>query len=144
MHQMNDHYSCSICESKSSDRGVGIDEASQITAAFASTPSTYSTALRIGSNSSAISPTNVFDEQSHHMNRLLNNTFASAHETLTAAVFYKTQTDLHEHFRKEHYLCKLCKKIHVVAVFPTESELEAHIKRSHRSTATQRGYSNHL
>ena len=44
---------------------------------------------------------------------------------------YSNAQDLHEHFRRAHFLCKICKKLRSVAVFATQEGLDEHHARLH-------------
>lgn len=45
--------------------------------------------------------------------------------------FFSNTTDLHDHFRRAHFLCKTCKKLRVINVFGTSEDLAEHNSRRH-------------
>jgi hypothetical protein len=45
--------------------------------------------------------------------------------------FFRNVHELNDHFKRCHHLCKTCKKLRVVSVFRSESDLQEHIARSH-------------
>lgn len=117
-HINDEHYCCYICEIQSQSNNAQSQTLNYRTAAQQSSVQNDSQVRSLMLSTFAMAP-------------------AATTEGLPVAQYFKNKADLHDHFRRKHFCCKICKKMREVAVYESQAELDAHMKRSHPSTTRQ-------